>query len=91
MKDKKKINTPEAKSVEIVSPIEIISEVIKRCLKEKYCLQLEEENEKLKMQKIRLEADVSFWRAIACGALSVLFGILGTVLGFYIMTRVGFL
>ncbi len=32
MEDKKKINTPEAESVEIVSPIEIISEAVKRCL-----------------------------------------------------------
>mgnify|MGYP006897823770 CR=1 FL=1 len=89
MKDKKKINTPEAESVEVVSPIEIISEAVKRCLKEKYCLQLEAENEKLKMHNIKLEADVSFWRAVACGALGTLFGILGAVLGFFIMTKIG--
>lgn len=60
-------------------------------MEEKYCLQLEAENEKLKMQNIKLEADVSFWRAVACGASGALFGILGAALGFYIMTRVGFL
>ncbi len=58
---------------------------------EKYCLQLEEETEKLKMQNIKLEADVSFWRALACGALGTLFGIFGAVLGFYIMTKNSFL
>ena len=57
-------------------------------MEEKYCLQLEEENEKLKMQKIKLEADVSFWRALACGALAILFGILGAVLGFFIMKEI---
>ena len=54
-------------------------------------LQFEEEIKRLQEENIRLKVNVSFWKPLACGALSALFGILGAALGGYIMKKIGFL
>ncbi len=54
-------------------------------------IRINKENEKLQEEKIRLEADISFWKPLACGLLSILFGILGALVGVIVMKKYGFL
>lgn len=54
-------------------------------------VQLQDENERLQEENIKLKSDVSFWKPLACGALSALFGVLGAAVGFYIMVKIDFL
>lgn len=52
---------------------------------------INQENEKLQEEKIRLEADIAFWKPLACTLLSILFGSLGALVGAFIMKKYGFL
>ncbi len=54
-------------------------------------IRINKENEKLKEKIIRLEADIAFWKPLALGLLSVLFVIIGAVLGIVVMKKCGFL
>lgn len=53
--------------------------------------QLKEEEIELLKENVRLKDEVSFWKPLACSALGALFGVLGAVFGFFIMTKIGVL
>lgn len=94
---KEKNRTPDKEGAKQPSPKEAISEALKECLDDlTSCdtvefFKMQEDNKRLQEENIRLESDISFWKPLACGALSTLFSIFGAAIGFYIMIKIGIL